>query len=154
MSCVMLQPQATGTCPLGLRGMKDSMRTDQGGRGAGGGAESVRRTLPSNSNPQSDEHNVMDLVCEQGRWCLNGACIGAFHLVHMHLGGGGGALSLLHFFIIIAYYIQKWGGGVQIACKVACVLNAMPPTLTSRRYFAYLADIVIREIGYGRKKVM
>ena len=51
--------------------------------------------------------------------------IGAFHLVRTHLGReGGGGSSLLH--ISIAYYMQKGGEGVQIACKIAYLLNGRP----------------------------
>ena len=39
-------------------------------------------------------------------------------------GGGGGRSSLLY--ISIAYYMQKGGGWVQIACKSAYVLNGRP----------------------------
>ena len=35
--------------------------------------------------------------------------------------GGGGGSSLLY--ISIAYYMQKVGEGVQIACKIAYVIN-------------------------------
>ena len=37
--------------------------------------------------------------------------------------GGGGIL-----YISIAYYMQKGGEGVQIACKIAYVINGRPPT--------------------------
>ena len=37
---------------------------------------------------------------------------------------GGGGSSLLY--ISIAYYMQKGGGWVQIACKIAYVLNGRP----------------------------
>ena len=37
---------------------------------------------------------------------------------------GGGGSSLLY--ISIAYYMQKGGEGVQIACKIAYVLNGRP----------------------------
>ena len=47
---------------------------------------------------------------------------GAFYLVRTHLGGGGGS-SLLY--MSIAYYMQKGGGWVQIACKIAYVLKLM-----------------------------
>ena len=51
---------------------------------------------------------------------------GAFHFVRTQLGVGmgGGGSSLLY--ISIAYYRQKGGGWVQIACKVANVLNGRP----------------------------
>ena len=39
-------------------------------------------------------------------------------------GEGGGVSSLLY--ISIAYYMQKGGEGVQIACKIAYVLNGRP----------------------------
>ena len=39
-------------------------------------------------------------------------------------GRGGGVSSLLY--IYIAYYMQKGGEGVQIACKTAYVLNGRP----------------------------
>ena len=39
-------------------------------------------------------------------------------------GGRGGGSSLLY--ISIAYYMQKGGEGVQIACKIAYVLNGRP----------------------------
>ena len=40
-------------------------------------------------------------------------------------GGGGGAVkSLIH--ISIAYFMQNEGKGVQIACKIAYVLNGRP----------------------------
>ena len=48
---------------------------------------------------------------------------GAFHLVRTHLGGWVGS-SLLY--ISIVYYMQKVGGWVQIACKIAYVLNGRP----------------------------
>ena len=35
--------------------------------------------------------------------------LGAFHLVHTHLGGGEKVSSLLY--ISIAYDMHKWGGG-------------------------------------------
>ena len=47
---------------------------------------------------------------------------GAFHLVHTHLGGGGSSLL----YISIAYYMQKGGGWVKIACKIGYVLNGRP----------------------------
>ena len=52
--------------------------------------------------------------------------LGAFHKSRTHLkgGGGGGESSLLY--ISIAYYMQKGGGWVQIACKIAYVLNGRP----------------------------
>ena len=40
--------------------------------------------------------------------------------------GGWVGSSLLYIFI--AYYMQKGGGWVQIACKVAYVLNGRSPT--------------------------
>ena len=40
--------------------------------------------------------------------------------------GEGGGQSLLY--ISIAYYMQKGGEGVQIACKNAYVINGRPPT--------------------------
>ena len=46
--------------------------------------------------------------------------LGAVHLVHTHLGGWVGS-SLLY--ISIAYVMQKGGGWVKIACKIAYVLN-------------------------------
>ena len=52
--------------------------------------------------------------------------LGAFHLVRTHLGGEGGSNLL---YISIAYYMQKGGGWVQIACKIAYVLNGRPPTI-------------------------
>ena len=55
----------------------------------------------------------------------NPRLIEVFHLVRTHLGGGGvGGSSLLY--ISIAYYMQKGGSGVQIACKLAYVLNGRP----------------------------
>ena len=39
----------------------------------------------------------------------------------MYAPRGGGGSDLLY--ISIAYYIQKGGGWVQIACKIAYVLN-------------------------------
>ena len=38
--------------------------------------------------------------------------------------GEGGGSNLLY--ISIAYYMQKWGQGVQIACKNAYVINGRP----------------------------
>ena len=52
--------------------------------------------------------------------------LGAFHLVRTHLWGGGGVESLIY--ISIAYHMQKGGEGVQIACKIAYVLNGRPPS--------------------------
>ena len=43
--------------------------------------------------------------------------------------------SLLY--ISIAYYMQKGGGWVQIACKIAYVLNGRPPTATGACNFIY-----------------
>ena len=40
--------------------------------------------------------------------------------------GRGEGSSLLYIFI--AYYMQKGGGGVQIACKIAYILNGYPRT--------------------------
>ena len=54
--------------------------------------------------------------------CAN---IGAFHLVRTHQGGGGWVGSSL-LYISIAYYMQKGGEGVQIACKIAYILNGRP----------------------------
>ena len=53
--------------------------------------------------------------------------------------GGGGVSSLLY--ISIAYYMQKGGGWVQIACKIAYVLNGRPligklASLNIKRQFA------------------
>ena len=42
----------------------------------------------------------------------------------MHLGEGGEGSSLPY--ISIAFYMQKGGEGVQIACKIAYVLNGRP----------------------------
>ena len=41
------------------------------------------------------------------------------------VGGGGSNLP----YISIAYYMQKGGGWVQIACKSAYVLNGRPHTV-------------------------
>ena len=41
----------------------------------------------------------------------------------------GGGSSLLY--ISIAYFMQKGGGWVQIACKIAYVLNRRPPSYTT-----------------------
>ena len=45
-------------------------------------------------------------------------------LITYALRGGGGGSSLPY--ISIAYYMQKGGEGVQIACKIAYVLNGRP----------------------------
>ena len=44
--------------------------------------------------------------------------IGACHLVRMHLGGFGGWVGSILQYISIAYYMQKVGRWVQIACKI------------------------------------
>ena len=59
--------------------------------------------------------SVIGGVCEQYR-----------HDSNVCTQGGGGS-SLLY--ISIAYYMQTWGGGgegIQIACKIAYVLNGKP----------------------------
>ena len=43
--------------------------------------------------------------------------------------GGGGVSSLQY--ISIAYYVQEGGEGVQIACKIAYILNGRPHTKKS-----------------------
>ena len=50
---------------------------------------------------------------------------GAFHLVRTHLGGEGGRCSSL-LYISIEYYMQIGVEGVQIACKIAYILNGRP----------------------------
>ena len=45
-------------------------------------------------------------------------------LINLLRGLGGGGSSFLY--ISIAYYMQKGGGWVQIACKNAYVLNGRP----------------------------
>ena len=50
----------------------------------------------------------------------------AFHLVHTHLGGGDGVESPIHFYCVLH---AKRGEGVQIACKIAYVLNGRPHSL-------------------------
>ena len=47
--------------------------------------------------------------------------LGAIHLVRTHLGGWVGS-SLLY--ISIVYYMQKGGGWVQIACKIAYMVKS------------------------------
>ena len=42
-------------------------------------------------------------------------------LLRTHLSGGGGGSGLLY--ISIAYYMQKGGKGVKIACKIVYILN-------------------------------
>ena len=51
--------------------------------------------------------------------------IGAFHLVRTHLGGVGGFKPTIHFHCVL---LQKGGGWVQIACKIAYVLNGRSHT--------------------------
>ena len=41
----------------------------------------------------------------------------------MHLGGGGGVKSPIHFHCVLH---AKKGEGVQIACKIAYILNGRP----------------------------
>ena len=55
---------------------------------------------------------------------------GAFHLVRTHLEGEGGFKYPIHFHCVLH---AKSGEGVQIACKIAYVLNGRPlsmPTFT------------------------
>ena len=37
-------------------------------------------------------------------------------------------------YISIAYYMQKWGQGVQIACKNAYVINGRPLNLVNNKW--------------------
>ena len=46
-------------------------------------------------------------------------------------GGEGWGLSLLY--ISIAYYMQKGGGWVQIACKITYILNGRPLSTNARK---------------------
>ena len=47
----------------------------------------------------------------------------------MYAGGGGSSLP----YISIAYYMQKGEEGVQIACKIAHLLNGTPLSLKTGR---------------------
>ena len=49
--------------------------------------------------------------------------LGALHLVRMHLGGGGSAVKPPIHFHCVLHAKRGW---VQIACKIACVLNGRP----------------------------
>ena len=51
-------------------------------------------------------------------------CLGAFYLVRTHLGWVGGIKLPIHFHCVLH---AKRGGWVQIACKIAYVLNGRPP---------------------------
>ena len=61
--------------------------------------------------------------------------------------GGGGGSSLLY--ISIAYYMQKGGGWVQIACKIAYVLNGRP-----LRTLFYVRNIYAIMICTDRKQCL
>ena len=56
--------------------------------------------------------------------------------------GGGWGSSLLY--ISVAYYMQKGGGWVQIACKIAYVLNGRPHShIDDLRCTTYLDHLII-----------
>ena len=55
---------------------------------------------------------------------IPGKILGGLPLSTYAARGGRGGSSLLYIFI--AYYMQKGGEGVQIACKIAYVLNGRP----------------------------
>ena len=64
-----------------------------------------------------------------------------YKLVRTYAPRGGGS-SLLY--ISIAYYMQKGGWWVQIACKIGYVLNGKPPLHGTSHGAAYLALPIVR----------
>ena len=63
---------------------------------------------------------------------------------------GGGSCLL---YISLAYYMQKGGGWVQIACKIAYILNGRPPAGNSKGKITicyikpFLVQLFISDIG-------
>ena len=50
--------------------------------------------------------------------------------LHTHLGGGGGVKSPVHFHFLL--HAKKGGEGVQIASKIAYVLNGRPQSTCTK----------------------
>ena len=55
-------------------------------------------------------------------------------------GGGRGGSRLLY--ISIAYYMQKGGEGVQIACKIAYILNGRPLEMSVYMIIRYTSKVI------------
>ena len=90
-----------------------------------------------------------DLFSKVSDWCeINKIKVRGLPL-STYAPRGGGVTSLLY--ISIAYYMQKGGEGVQIACKIAYVLNGRPLNrkktkhmiLGRNKELGALADVVI-----------
>ena len=81
----------------------------------------------------TSRHSILESLTRQPRSLLSWYCapMAQYYIRGLPLityaprgGGGGGGQSLLY--ISIAYYMQKGGEGVQIACKNSYVINGRP----------------------------